>query len=228
MGNNQEMNPDISAFLASAVHDMKNSVSVLTHFLEDNLAILDTSARKQAAPMLSEVKRVNINLIQILSIYKVGNNFYPFDLAENSIAEFVAEIVAQNQALLDYMGIKLELDYDEDLVWYFDRELVAGAVLHALNNAANYTNGKLKLSLKEVNGELEIRVEDNGRGYPAGVIEAGVAVAKGVNFASGSTGLGLYFSDMVAKLHKNRGKAGSMTLENGGTYGGGCFVLRLP
>lgn len=225
---NQETPPDISAFLASAIHDMKNSISVLIHFLEDNLSTLDAPAQKQAAPMLYEVKRVNINLIQMLSIYKVGNNFYPFDLTENSIDEFVTEIAAQNQALMDYMGIDLALDYDPDQVWYFDRELVAGVVSHALNNAAHYTNGKLKLSLKEAGGELVIRVEDNGGGYPASVIEAGDAVSKGVSFASGSTGLGLYFSAMVAKLHKNRGKTGSMNLENGGEYGGGCFVLRLP
>lgn len=228
MDNAPETNPDIAVFLASAVHDMKNSISLLIPFLEDNLAALDAAAQKQASPMLYEVRRVNINLIQMLSIYKVGNSFYPFDLTENSIDEFVAEIVAQNQALLGYMGIELALDYDPDMVWYFDRELVAGVILHALNNAANYTKGKLKLSVKEVDGELEISVEDNGSGYPAGLIEAGNAVNKGVNFASGSTGLGLYFSGMVAKLHKNRGKTGSIALKNGGEYGGGCFILRLP
>jgi two-component system, OmpR family, sensor histidine kinase SenX3 len=224
----QEPNPDISVFLASAIHDMKNSLSVLTHFMENHLTLLDTPAQKQAAPMLYEVKRVNINLIQMLSIYKVGNNFYPFDPSENALDEFVADIVAQNQALLDYMGITLALDFDPELAWHFDRELVAGVVLHAISNAANYTDGKLKLSLKAADSELEIRVEDNGSGYPASVIELGGAVSGGVNFASGSTGLGLYFSAMVAKLHKNRGKTGAMALENGGTYGGGCFILRLP
>ncbi|MFA7240429.1 MAG: HAMP domain-containing sensor histidine kinase [Sulfuricellaceae bacterium] len=223
-----ETNPDIPAFLASAIHDMKNSVSMLIGFLEENMESLDASVRNQAAPMLYEVKRVNINLIQMLSIYKVGNNFYPFDLAENSIDEFVNDVAAQNRALLDYMGIELVLDYDPAMVWYFDRELVSGAIMHALNNAAHYTKGKLKLSLKVVDGMLEIRVEDNGSGYPADVIEAGDAVNKGVSFASGSTGLGLYFSAMVARLHKNHGKTGAMTLENGGEYGGGCFVLRLP
>ena len=225
---NQEPTPDISAYLASAIHDMKNSISLLIPFLEENLSALDPAARKQAVPMLYEVKRVSINLIQMLSIYKIGNNFYPFELTENIIDEFVKEIATQNKALLDYMGITLTLDYDPDLVWYFDRELVAGVISHALNNAAHYTQGKLRLSLKAMGDMLEIRVEDNGSGYPAGVIETGDAVNKGVSFASGSTGLGLYFSTIVAKQHKNHGKIGSMNLENGGEYGGGCFILRLP
>lgn len=225
---NKEASPDISAFLASAIHDMKNSISVLIRFLDDNITKLEPDAQREAAPMLYEVQRVNDNLLQMLAIYKVGNEFYPFDLAENSIGEFVREIADQSKSLLDYLGIALEIDCDEDLYWYFDHELVAGVVAHALNNASHYTKDKLRLVAKEVDGELVIRVEDNGTGYPAQVLEAGDAVNKGVNFSSGSTGLGLYFSSMVAKLHQNRGKTGAMQLENGGAYGGGCFILRLP
>lgn len=228
MDGNQESNPDISAFLASAIHDMKNSLSVMINFLEDNIATLDPSAQRQAAPMLYEVRRVNANLIQMLAVYKVGNNFYPFDLTENPIDDFVRDIVAQNKMLLEYLDIDMKLDYDGELTWYFDYELVSGVISHALNNAARYTNGKLKLSVRETDEGLEIRLEDNGAGYPPSVLETGDAVNKGVSFASGSTGLGLYFSSMVAKLHKNRGKIGSMALENGGEYGGGCFILRLP
>lgn len=224
----KEAAPDISAFLASAIHDMKNSVSVLISFMNDNINQLEPEAQRAAAPMFYEVERVNDNLIQMLAIYKVGNQFYPFDLAENSIAEFMTETANQSKCLLEYQGIALDIEYDEDLNWYFDHELVYGVISHALHNASRYTDGKLKISAKEEEGELVIRVEDNGRGYPPLVLEAGEAVQKGVNFSSGSTGLGLYFSAMVAKLHKNRGKTGSITLENGGTYGGGCFSLRLP
>jgi len=225
---NKETAPDISAFLASAIHDMKNSISVLIRFLDDNITKLDPEAQREAAPMLYEVQRVNDNLLQMLAIYKVGNQFYPFDLAENTIGEFVREVAEQNKSLLDYLGITLEIDCDADLRWYFDHELVVGVVAHALNNASHYTKDRLRLAAKEENGELVIRVEDNGTGYPNHVLEAGDAVNKGVNFASGSTGLGLYFSSMVAKLHQNRGRAGTMQLENGGAFGGGCFILRLP
>jgi two-component system sensor histidine kinase SenX3 len=32
----------------------------------------------------------------------------------------------------------------------------------------------------------------------------------------------------VARMHRHRGREGSVHLENGGTLGGGCFILRLP
>ena len=228
MDKNKEAAPDISAFLASAVHDIKNSIGILVNYLETSIPELGPDAQKKSAPMLYEVKRVNDNLIQMLAIYKIGNQFYPFDLTENSIEDFVREIAEQNKSLLDYSGITLEVDFDEGLTWYFDYELISGAISHALNNATRYTKDKLRLSVKEEDGELVMRVEDNGSGYPKSVLDAGDAVSSGVNFASGSTGLGLYFSSMVAKLHKNRGKTGSMLLENGGKFGGSCFILRLP
>ena len=46
-----------------------------------------------------------------------------------------------------------------------------------------------------------------------------------------STGLGPYFSIEVAKMRKHRKHRkhhGALRLENGGSYGGGCFVLTLP
>ena len=220
--------PDISAFLASAVHDMKNSIGVLLNLLENNLAEMCPDTREKTAPMLYEVKRVNDNLIQMLAIYKIGNQFYPFDLTENSIADFVKETAEQCKSMLDCSGITMGMDFDEGLTWYFDYELVVGVVSHALNNATHYTKDKLSLSVKEEGGELVIRVEDNGSGYPKSMLETGKLINEGVNFATGSTGLGLYFSSMVAKLHKNRGKTGSIQLENGGKFGGSCFILRLP
>jgi hypothetical protein len=64
------------------------------------------------------------------------------------------------------------------------------------------------------------------------MLEAGVsamaAQRSSVDFISNSSGLGLYFSSEVAKMHKHRQRSGSIALENGGTLGGGCFVLRLP
>ena len=190
---NKETTPDISVFLASAIHDMKNSLSVLINFLEGFHTELDDSTKGKMAPMLYEVKRVNNNLVQMLAIYKVGNEFYPFDLTENSIDEFTREIVMQNQTLLDNLGVTLELDYDEDLAWYFDRELVSGVITHALNNAVRYTLDKLRLSVRSDGSALVIRVEDNGTGYSDSLLEMGNTVSKGVDFASGSTGLGTIF-----------------------------------
>lgn len=219
-------------FLASAAHDMKNSIGMLSGTLELLLAdasVKLTPACQQMAHMLYETRRLNNNLIQLLALYKeVGSAAYPFDPQTQELTQFVAEIEAQNHILLDSKNITFETDFSENMIWIFDDDLVVGVIGHALNNAIHYTHDKIRLMIKEVDGFLEIRIEDNGKGYPTAMLEAGTALKTGVDFMTGSTGLGLHFSNEVAKMHKHRGRYGSVALENGGVWGGGCFVLRLP
>jgi len=227
---------ELFLFLASTAHDMKNSISVLSGTLETLLVDASPqteSAYPQMAHMLYQTKRLNDNLIQLLALYKqVGKPEYPFDIQPLEMGNLVEQIVAAERVLLKSKGITLEADFDPALIWHFDEDLIIGVVGHAINNAINYTKDKIRIAIAKVDGCLEIRVEDNGRGYPDAMLEAGVSAmhgaSAGVNFLTNSTGLGLYFSSEVAKMHRHRDQRGSLRLENGGAWGGGCFVLRLP
>lgn len=224
--------PEFALFLASAVHDMKNSIGMLSGTLESLLADPSNKtapAHQQMAHMLYETRRMNNNLIQLLALYKeIGSSGYPFDPQPHSIDQFVQEVEAQNCVLFESKKIVFESDYPSDLVWCFDEDLIVGVVGHALNNAIHYTHDKIRLAIAQQSEFLEIRIEDNGTGYPQSMLEAGAAIRSGVDFKSSSTGLGLYFSGKVAHMHQYRGRAGSVGLENGGKWGGGCFVLHLP
>ena len=223
--------PDLSMFLASSVHDMKNSISILISGLEQVLEQASPesfSAYQDVAQMVYESKRINSNLIQLLTFYKIGLNMYPFDPLPQSISDFASIILSQQETLLHSKGISLEIDCDESLYWQFDESLVGGVISHALNNAIHYTKDKIRLVIRKSNMVLEFRVEDNGSGFPVQMIQEGVDAMHGTDFQGGSTGLGLYFSAMVAKLHKRQGRVGEIHLENGGAYNGGCFVLYLP
>jgi signal transduction histidine kinase len=228
--------PDLFLFLASTAHDMKNSISVLACTLENFLA--DTTAKTtagypQMAHMLYETKRINNNLIQLLALYKqVGKSEYPFDCQSQLCEDFVGLVLAQNRVLLDSKNIQFEAKFPPDLMWYFDEDLILGVVSHAINNAVHYTNDRIRLELIDAGEYLEVRVEDNGNGYPQAMLDAGNAAlcgsASGVSFSTNSTGLGLYFASEVVKMHRNRGRVGRVLLENGGSLGGGCFVFYLP
>jgi signal transduction histidine kinase len=227
---------ELFLFLASTAHDMKNSISVLSGTLERLLGDASPqpeSAYPQMAHMLYQTRRLNDNLMQLLALYKqVGKPGYPFDIEQLEIGGLVDQVVGLERVLLQSRGVNLELDYDPHLIWHLDEDLIAGVVAHAINNALHYTRDKVRLAIAQVDGCLEIRVEDNGAGYPQAMLDAGAAamngVAAGVNFLTNSAGLGLYFSSEVAKMHRHRGRHGSLRLENGGAYGGGCFVLSLP
>ncbi|MES2015260.1 MAG: HAMP domain-containing sensor histidine kinase [Pseudomonadota bacterium] len=215
---------------------MKNSISVLSGTLESLLAGASPeteSAYPQMAHMLYQTKRLNDNLIQLLALYKqVGQPEYPFDIQPLEMGHLVEQVVAAERVLLKSKAIALDTDFDPSLIWHFDEDLIIGVMGHAINNAINYTKDKIRITIARVDDCLEIRVEDNGDGYPQAMLDAGVSAMHGaragINFLTNSTGLGLYFSSEVAKMHKHRERCGALRLENGGAYGGGCFVLTLP
>jgi two-component system, OmpR family, sensor histidine kinase SenX3 len=219
--------------MASSIHDMKNSVNVQVNALEqiahDAKARGDQPAFDSLVGVIAQAHRVNANLIQLLSLYKFGKAIYPLDIREQSVAELIAEAVLQQRSVLDFKGISVEIDCPPNCDWYFDHDLLTGVLLNALNNACSYTHDKIRLAAQVQDGMLTLRVEDNGRGYPAHMLERdGVGAERGVNFFSGSTGLGFYFSAQVAQLHRNNGRSGTLSIDNGGAYGGGCFVVTLP
>jgi signal transduction histidine kinase len=227
---------DLSLFLASTAHDMKNSISVLTGTLESILSRSspDTEAAyPQMAHMLYQTKRLNDNLIQLLALYKqVGQPEYPFDVRPLEMGQLVEQVVSAVRVLLKSKNVELDVDIDPELIWHLDEDLVIGVLGHAINNAIHYTKDRVRLAGAVIDGCLELRVEDNGSGYPGAMLEAGQLALdpqrRGVNFLTNSTGLGLYFSSEVARMHKHRGRSGSLRLENGGAFGGGCFILTLP
>lgn len=229
--------PELSLFLASTAHDMKNSISVLSGTLERLLVDASPqteSAYPQMAHMLYQTRRLNDNLMQLLALYKqVGTPAYPFDVQPLELGQVVDQVVALERVLLASRSLKLELDYDAGLVWHLDEDLIVGVLAHAINNAVHYTCDTVRLAIHATaDGWLEMRVEDNGPGYPPALLKAGAIAARdragAMNFLTNSAGLGLYFSNEVARMHRHRDRHGTVRLENGGWYGGGCFILRLP
>ena len=227
---------ELFLFLASTAHDMKNSISVLSGTLERLLVDASPqteSAYPQMAHMLYQTKRLNDNLMQLLALYKqVGKPEYPFDMQPIELGQLVDQVASIERVLLKSRGVALDLDVDAALIWHLDEDLVVGVLSHAINNAIHYTCDSVRLAIRETDGWLELRVEDNGPGYPPALLKAGEIATRetagGVNFLTNSAGLGLYFSSEVAKMHRHRGRHGQLKLENGGRWGGGCFILRLP
>lgn len=219
--------------IASSIHDMKNSLNVqiseLEKISEQCKKVGDLRAYEDLGGVIHQANRMNSNLIQLLSLYKLDKAIYPMDIAECSIAELIGDVLLQNRSVMDFKNIALSMDCADDCLWYVDRDLVAGVLLNALNNAYQYTRDKIQVSARVREGCLELRVEDNGQGYPPFMLrDEATAAAKGVSFLTGSTGLGFYFSSQVVRMHKNGERQGALIIENGGTLGGGCFVVRLP
>lgn len=222
---------DFSLVLASSVHDMKNSVGMLLASLEE--FVHDTDDRspqqnKQLATLQYEASRINGELVQLLSLYRMQGNRLPVHIEENYPSETLEDQVARNDMLFQMRNVEVEIDCDEDLRWYYDNELVGGVVQNVLVNCARYTKKRIKVAISKLEEELCIAIADDGGGYPGDMLENPLINSDRVDFQTGSTHLGLFFAASVAAMHQQKQRSGRIQLKNNGLLGGGEFRLYLP
>lgn len=224
-----DRDPSFSTIIASTIHDVKNSLGVVLNSL-DELLCDDASAPPTArlAKLRSEAQHVNDNLVQLLALYKLENKGLALNIDEYFVRDFLEEILAAEKVVLESRNIELELECAGELAWYFDRDLIAGAVKNAINNALRHARSRIRVTAEENAQYLVLSVNDDGAGYPGEMLADGARRGHGVDFSSGNTGLGLYFTTRVAALHKNKDRQGLIELSNGHALGGACFSIKLP
>jgi len=227
--NEKKTSIDFSSILASCVHDMKNSLSMVINTLDD-ITDNDAHAHPEEIERLKyESKRVNNQLVQLLALYKIGNKQYFLNITETNVRDFVEETLIPHVDLLKKRNITLKIEIDNELVWYFDEPLIKSVINNIVNNAYQYTKDQVCISAELNNNNLRLCITDNGDGYPKEMLQKFKETTKtSINVNTGSTGLGLFFCRQVADLHKNKKKSGTIELDNNGIDGGGRFTLSLP
>lgn len=220
---------DFSMVIASAVHDMKNSLGMLLNSLDElRHEHADSLGDSQGLNTLQyEAERVHSDLIQLLGIYRLGEQTLSAHIEEHFVPEFLTNHLARHQPLLTGHGIQYDVVAD-DLNGFFDDDLLTGVLNNTINNAIRYTRDRIRLTADERDGFLVIGVEDNGAGYPEHMQKDGPVSFKSLDFNSGSTSLGLFFASSVAQLHRNGDKKGFIRIHNGGELNGGVFEIWLP
>jgi len=226
-----EQRPDFSMIIASAVHDMKNSLSMLLHSVEQMCDELpeEWKQRQNTTTVQYEAERVNSYLVQLLGLYRLQNEMLSLHVDEYFPLDVLEEQVAHYEAMFKDKDISLTIDCDANLAWYFDREIILGVLNNALNNASRYTKTRIEISAILEEKFLKIEIHDDGEGYPQRLLDATPGeIINNINFQTGSTSLGIYFAAMVTKLHTQGDRQGSIKLSNGGKFGGGVFTINLP
>lgn len=223
---------DFSSVLAAAVHDMKNSLFLLIQSIEtlsDTLSPQDTKAREQVASVHYEASRLNTNLVQILSLYRAELESLPITVDESFIKDLVEDVVGSNALYVAQKNIEIHVDIEDDLNWYLDSELIYLLLNDVIINAMRYGTSKILVSaFIDDNDALTLKVEDDGNGYPLGMLSKSLEDLCDFELSQGRTGLGLFFAKLIANAHSQGDKKGTITLSNGGCLGGSVFEAKIP
>jgi signal transduction histidine kinase len=217
--------------LASSVHDIKNSLSMLLDTLDgvvETTPITNDKQRNQFATLRGEAARINNSLMYLLGLYRMQQNQLSVQIQEVYVADFLDEQIAANDLLFTIRELDIAIDCDEQLTGYFDPTLIGGIINNVLVNAARYARKRIGLrAAQSPQGQLLIEVHDDGPGFPRKMLEDVSNQGRGIDFNSGSTNLGLYFAGEVAQMHRRGDSHGRIELSNL-SEGGSCFRLLLP
>lgn len=217
-----------SDILASIIHDMKNSLGMVINTVDELAAENEGAENRKLSTLQHESKRLSNNLIALLSLYKMENERLEANIEEINVEDFLDEIVIDNRSLARSKGTTLEYACEDDLVGYFDEWLIRGVINNVIGNALRYTASRILIHAEMIDDQLVFSIEDDGRGFPQGMIDAQMAFNRSGSTSEGHTQLGIYFASMVARLHKNGDRTGYIELSNRQRLEGGCFSIRLP
>lgn len=222
-------------FAADASHELRTPLSILLTSVEavqtDEGNKITTFSTQTLDDMKSEIRRMSKIVTDLLALARADAGVINI-VKEKFDLYAVAEHIARSfQPLADEKGIKLELDSQEDIQVFADRERINQLLLILIDNAIKYTpsGGKTKVSVRSVTGKkpgVAITVADTGIGIPEEdrklIFERFYRIDKARSREEGGTGLGLSIAKWIAEVH-----GGTIRVES--TPGSGSsFIVVIP
>lgn len=225
-------NIDFSTILAISIHDTKNALGMVLNSL-DGLLDPDTGECRcdasHVARLQYEARRVNDNLVQLLTLYRTDKGLYQPRFGACLVYELLEDYYLSNKPMMDHHGVNCDIDCEEDLAWTLDQAMVAAVLENVITNTVRYTRDRLRMAAQNTGGWLLLDIEDNGPGFPAAMLgRRAIDEDAPLDPNAGRTGLGLYFCALIAQMHGSGTEHGYIELSNDGSLGGGRFRLALP
>lgn len=162
---------DFSTVLASSVHDMKNSLCLLIQTIEDvSEQVADSSATEKLAKVHYEAQRMNSALVQMLTLYRDNQGALPLHIDQHPLDELIDELLLNNTLYFEQRSITIDTDIDDDILCWFDRDLIFQVLNDIIINAMRYTADTLFITVARTShGECCIEVHE--RNAKKGFIE---------------------------------------------------------
>jgi len=218
-------------FLGILAHELRNPLAAISNAIEvmrlgppnaDQQWVCDIVSR-QTQQLLHLVE--DLMDVSRLAHGKVGIRKMPVELSD-----LVSQAIEAVQPLLNTHKQRLAVSLPSRSVRLLaDPTRLVQVLTNLLHNACKYTedNGQICLTAAEVEGELVVRVRDNGIGIAAAmlprVFDLFTQVPGAIDRSGGGIGIGLAMVDQLIKLH-----GGSVKAFSDGPGRGSEFVVRLP
>jgi len=211
--------------VADAGHELRTPLALLRTELELALRHGETPEELKDAIRWSsrEVDRLTQLAEDLLLIARSERGRLPLKLERLEVAELLATVGTRFSWRAEETGRKLAVDAPSGLPIDGDRFRIEQALGNLTDNALRHGGGAVKLSAREIEGSVELRVTDEGAGFPGDFVgRAFERFSRPGQVPTSGSGLGLAIVKSIAEAH-----GGTVTAANS-TGGGVAVVLTLP
>jgi len=227
--------------LREANHRADESFAVLAHELRNPLAAVasaaallgdeDAEERANASAIITrQVGHLTRLIEEILDVSRFKNGKIHLRKESLDLATVLDSAIETIRPAIDGHGHQLVTDYPRHCLFLEgDAGRLRQIIVNLLANAAQHTppGGHLALRASHEDGEIVVRVRDDGAGIPpenlVGIFKIFAQGERSLAQANGGLGLGLAIVQALAELH-----GGSVSASSVGAAPGSEFTVRLP
>jgi two-component system, OmpR family, sensor kinase len=214
------------AFVDDASHELRTPLAM--HKTELELALRyaknPEEMRAAIASGIGEVDRLIALAEDLLVLARSEQGKLAIELRPVGLADVFGDVRERFGTRVSAADRNLVVEPADGLRVEGDRVRIEQALANMVENALQHGGGEISVRAAEVNGAVELHVEDRGKGFPPGFLDRAFERFSRADpgRTGGGTGLGLAIVEAIARAH--RGSAGARNREAGGAD----VWIRLP
>ncbi|TFZ06194.1 PAS domain-containing sensor histidine kinase [Ramlibacter henchirensis] len=221
-------------FLATLSHELRNPLAPMAtaiHVLRKVCPAQDDELARSSLSIIERQVRHMTRLVDdLLDMARITSGKVLLRREEVELLPIVKSALEATRSLMERRRHQVHLDLGEEPIrLHADGVRVEQMLTNLLSNAAKYTyeGGRISVRIERGEGEVVIRVQDNGIGIAGDMLPlvfepfAQAETARG--YADGGLGIGLALVRRFAQMH-----GGSISVHSEGLGAGSEFTLALP
>lgn len=219
-------------FLYTVTHELRTpvtSIRAMAEIVHDNVDMDEAQRQHFLGGMIKETERLSRLITQVLTLERYESGKQQLNASSVVLNDLIREAVQSVTALADEKKIRIKMKIPDSMfLVQCDADLISQVMNNLLSNAIKFApeNGEVLVAVHPNYDELEIWVQDNGKGVPTALQELIFdkffqAKNQTLRKPEGS-GLGLAICKKIVDLHG--GKIWVVSEENKGSK----FIFTLP
>jgi two-component system phosphate regulon sensor histidine kinase PhoR len=219
-------------FINNFTHELKTPVTSLKLYLETMLKhnLSEADRITYVKYMLADVNRLANNINSILNLAKIESKGFGRQFTRSEIVQTVTQFYSDNKHLFSGCDVRILNPSGQPIFFRIDRALFEMLLMNLMTNAIKYNRSekpRIDISFEIRLRKLYVRIKDNGIGLKEKdikhIFNKFYQVGTPDDISAVGSGLGLYLSEQIAKLHK-----GKLSAHSQGEDQGTVFTLTLP